>query len=81
MDKTATTPENAKEAPTDDDRKGQFIALWAEAAAKLLESARNTAEVYAGGLFGAGGTTSDSEEGQNAGKSDGTRADGDAESL
>ena len=81
MDKTATTPENAKEASRDNDRKAQFVALWAEAAARVLESARTGAEVYAEGLFGAGGTTSDSEEGQNARKADGTRADGDAECL
>jgi len=79
MDKTATTPENAKEAPRDDDRKGQFVAIWAEAAARVLESARTGAEVYAEGLFGAGASTSDTEEAQNAGKRDGARANGDSE--
>ena len=79
---TATaTPSNEDEQRENEERRNQFIAIWAEAAARVLESARNRAEVYAGGLFGAGGTTSDSEEGQNAGKADGTRADGDAESL
>ena len=81
MDKTATTPENAKEAPRDNDRKAQFIAVWAEAAARLLKSARTGAEVYAEGLFRAGASTSDIQEAQNARGPDGTRADGDAESL
>ena len=79
---TATaTPNNKDDQGENEKRRNQFVALWAEAAARVLESARSKAEVYAEGLFGAGGTTSDSEEGQNARKADGTRADGDAECL
>lgn len=79
---TATaTPNNKDDQRENEERRSQFIAIWAEAAARVLASARDRAEVYAEGLFGAGGTTSDSEEGQNARKADGTRADADAECL
>jgi hypothetical protein len=79
---TATaTLNNKDEQCENEERRNQFIAIWAEAAARVLGAARNRAEVYAEGLFGAGGTTSDSEEGQNARKADGTRPDGDTERL
>ncbi len=79
---TATaTPNTKDDQGENEERRNQFIAIWAEAAARVLESARDRAQVYAEGLFGAEGTTSDSEEGQNARKSGRTSADGDAEAL
>jgi len=62
---TATaSPNNRDDQGENEERRNQFIAIWAEAAARVLESARDKAQVYAEGRIVKRGRMPESQVGQ-----------------